>query len=211
MFDRSAKLNRALWSGSAPVSPRCNQCRRQDLPMARKRGSFLSGRDLHTARESRNAPPYNIRHCRFCIRTERTLATVGQFSGSVRWRRCWRSHATSRWPRDGRRLHHAFGDDGRALRRIEPVQLRPSRSRTVTTASDLPTTSTEIAEKYSPRPLTAPTIRSVLFARSTANGVPACSTAPPWYRLTPAQAQNGMAHSPIDEVKKAIRIEIPQV
>jgi hypothetical protein len=36
----------------------------------------------------------------------------------------WRSHPTSRWPRYIRRSH-AFGDDGRAFRRIEPVQYAP--------------------------------------------------------------------------------------
>jgi hypothetical protein len=77
--------------------------------------------------------------------------------------------------------------------------------------SDLPATSTEIVGKYTPRTLIAPTTRSVLFVRSTANGLTVCSAAPPWYRLTPAQAQNGIAHSPIEAVSKAIRIANPQV
>jgi hypothetical protein len=88
--------------------------------------------------------------------------------------------------------------------------MRPSRSRTVTTESALPSTSTEIAGRYSPRKWNAPTIRSVLFVRSTAGGVTVCSATPPWYRVAPAQAPNGMAHSPINEVKKLIRIVIPQ-
>jgi hypothetical protein len=48
------------------------------------RGSFLSGRDLHTARDFRNAPPDYIRHAGFHIRAERTLAPVRQFFGGVR-------------------------------------------------------------------------------------------------------------------------------
>jgi hypothetical protein len=48
------------------------------------RGFFLSGRDLHTARDLRNAPPDYIRHAGFHIRAERTLAPVRQFFGGVR-------------------------------------------------------------------------------------------------------------------------------
>ena len=87
--------------------------------------------------------------------------------------------------------------------------MRPSRPWTVTIESDLPETSTEIVGKYTRRTLIAPTMRSVLFVRSTATGATACSAAPPWYRLSPAQAQNGIAHSPIDAVRKAMRIANP--
>jgi hypothetical protein len=56
--------------------------------------------------------------------------------------------------------------------------------------------------------LNVPTIWSVLFVRSTANGVTFCSAAPRSYRLTPAQAQNGMAHSPIEAPSRAFRASL---
>jgi hypothetical protein len=104
-------------------------------------------------------------------------------------------------------LRHAFGDDGHASCRVEPVQHAPAAIPDGDDCIGFACNLDRDRRNVLPTNLESAYHAVGLVRPFDGEG---CHCLWPCAALV-AQAQNGMAHSPIDEVKKAIRMMIPQV
>jgi len=108
-------------------------------------------------------------------------------------------------------FHYAFGDDGRAFRRVEPVQHAPVPIPDGDDCVGLAGNLNRDRRNVLPRTIDCACHPVGLVRPFDGERCHCLFRCTAFAQAHSGPAHNGMAHSPIDEVKKAFRIAIPQV